>query len=262
MKAERRHELKENDLIHALHTARDYLDQNGKQVAMGVLVIAAAVGAVGLTVRSRAAAVENGWRRMAELQFGDPETGKASLETLATLAADATDQRFIFDSLTRRGTEALRLAQAVPFPPDGDLNAVAEDAFGQLLSRFGDNPLAFGLGHAGLATVAENKFAIDEKPAHKKDAQTHLQTILDEPSQNGLPYQQVARKRLDELDLVFTAVRFVHPVPEPEPEPAPAEVQSQPADEPVAPDGGAAPDGQAKDVADKTDKPTSPPDAP
>ena len=257
MKAERRHELKENDLIHAYQTARDYLDQNSKQVTMGVLVVAAAVVAVGFAVRSRAVAIESGWRRMAELNFDDAETGKASLAALATLTADANDKRFILDSLTRQGTEALRLAQTVPFPPDRDLNAIAETAFGRMLKEFGSNPLAFGLAKAGLATVAENKFVLDENSAHEQEARELLQAILDTPSQNGLPFQQVAKKRLDELDAVFAVVRFAQP-------PAAPVVPAEPVDAEVKPAGdAAAPDpGKAENVEDKTTEPSTLPDAP
>ena len=38
MKAERRHELKENDLAHALAVAREYLDDHGARIGMYVLV--------------------------------------------------------------------------------------------------------------------------------------------------------------------------------------------------------------------------------
>ena len=69
MKAERRHELKENDLAHALEVARKYLDEHGKRIGFTVVVVVAVVAGVGLTVRSRAAAGEDMRRRRGALKF-------------------------------------------------------------------------------------------------------------------------------------------------------------------------------------------------
>ncbi len=234
MKAERRHELKENDLVHALNVARDYLDHNGKGIAIAVIVVGAAFATVAFTVRSRAAAVEDVWRRKAALLYGDPEEGRQSIETLFSITQGVTDDRFVFDSLVDQGREGLRLAQAVPAPPDVDLNRKARRAWEGLLETFPDNPLAFGLAHSGLSTVEENEFAIDGDRVHRERSEIHLREIMDHPAMSGLPFQKLALDRLDALDRIFTIVTFESPPEEPDPaaltSPAIDLIQVDPAD--------------------------------
>lgn len=211
MKAERRHELKENDLIHALSVARGYLDSNGKGIAIAVIVVGAVFVLAAVTLRSRAAAVEDVWRRKAELLYGDAEEGRQSLDTLFAITQGVSDDRFVFDSLVDQGRNALLLAQRVPAPPDVDLNQKARRAWEGLLEAFGDNPLAFGLAHSGLATVEENDFTIDGDRAHRERAEGHLRKIMDHSAMSGLPFQKLALDRLDALDRIFTIVTFASP---------------------------------------------------
>ncbi len=99
MKAERRHELKESDLAHALTVARNYLDENGRQIGIAAIVVVAVILAGALWVRSRAAAIEDVWRRKAQLSFENKEVGSESLDALATMTQEVSDERFVFVSL-------------------------------------------------------------------------------------------------------------------------------------------------------------------
>jgi hypothetical protein len=219
MKAERRHELKENDLSHAISVARRYVEDNGKQVTIGVIVVVAVIAAVGFGVRSRTAGIEDVWRRKAQLSFDDPQVGRDSLAALAAMRDDVADERFALASLVEQGQYALRLAQQVPDPPDRELNDQARKAFDELLRRFPENPLALGIAHSGLATVEENEFVIDGDLAHKEWAGEHLAAIIKEPALNGMPFQRIARDRRKALDETFTVVEFDYPEPEDAPEP-------------------------------------------
>lgn len=218
MKAERRHELKENELLHAYSVARDFLGAKGKQISIAVIVVVAVVAVVAFSVRSKGAAREERWRRRGELSFADPEVGKQSLETLAAMTEDVADDQFVFASLLQQGQQALRLAQDAPAPPDYDLNERARQAFERLLERFKDNPLAVGVAHSGLATVEENSFVLDGNPAHKERADAHLAAIIDDPAQNAMPLKRMAMDRRKVLDETFTRVAFEYPVPPEEPE--------------------------------------------
>jgi len=223
MKADRRHELKENDLMLALDGARKYLDLHGKQIgliAVGILVV---FGAVSFGLRSRAAAVEDVWRRRNQLTFESLDVGKKSLETLAGITREVTDPEFVLASLMDQGRQALRLAQQVPFPPDRELNQMAREAFDQMRSRFGDNPLAVGVALTGLATVEENEFVLDGDLAHKEKARAHLNAIVGNPKLNALPFQQLALDRLKLLDATFTKVTVEPPPPPPPPIEAPVD---------------------------------------
>jgi len=174
----------------------------------------AVVVAVTLVVRSRAAALEDVWRRRAQLSFEDPEIGRESLESLATITRGVSDESFVFSSLVDQGRQALRLAQDVPVPPDRDLNEKAQEAFEQLLEQFGDNPLAVGIARTGLATVEENKFVLDGDRVHKERADGHLAAIIDNPAMSGMPFMRMALDRRQSLDAVFTRVVFEYPIPE------------------------------------------------
>jgi hypothetical protein len=218
MKAQRRHELKENDLAHALLVARDYLYEHGTHVGVGLIVVVVVIGAVGLGLRSRAVAHEDLWRRKSQLPFDKPEVGKQSLEALANMMRETKDKRFLLASLIEQGQQALRLAREVPFPPDRELNDLAKRAFEQLLEQFKDNPLAVGLAHSGLATVEENAFVLDEDAVHKQRAEAHLTAIINDAALRGLPLQRLAMDRRKGLDDTFTITVFEQTPPEGRPQ--------------------------------------------
>ena len=226
MKADRRHELKENDLLLALDGARNYLDVHGKQIGLIAVAILVVFGAVSLGLRSRTAALEDIWRRRSDLKFEPVDVGKKSLEALESITKEVSDKEFLLSSLTDQGRQALRLAQQVPFPPDRELNEKARDAFEQLRSRFSDNPLAVGVALSGLATVEENEFVLDGELSHKEKARTYLNAIVGNPKLNALPFQQLALDRLKLLDATFTRVTV-----EPPPPPPAAPVTEAPVDE-------------------------------
>jgi hypothetical protein len=216
MKAERRHELRENDLVHAMEVGRDYLRDNGGRVGVVCLVVIVAAVAISFGVRSQEAAHADIFRRMDGLAFNDVETGRQSLDTLTSLIAESNDEGFALKGLLQQGRQALRLAQEVPFPPDLDLNEQAQSAFQILRTRFPDNPLATGVALNGLATVEENRFAYDEDVSHKEKARGYLTAIVEDASLNGLAFQRIALDRLDALEGTFTVVTLAAPTLTPE----------------------------------------------
>lgn len=230
MKAERRHELRENDLAAALEASREYLQKNGTRIAVAAIIVVVVVTAVSFTVRSRAAALEDIWRRKAQLTFDDPQTAKTSLKALASMTAGADDTHFVFTSLVDQARTALNMSQQVPLPPDRELNEAARGALNELLRRFPDHPIALGIGHNGLATVAANDFVLDGDLAHRTEAETHLKAILDNARLDGLPFKQAAAARVAALDQTFTRVVFEYPPPE---EPAVDEAAAPETDEQV-----------------------------
>jgi len=229
MKAQRRHELRENDLAHVIGVARDYVNNNSKQITIAVIVVGAVLVAALFGVRSRAAALEDVWRRRAQLSYESTEVGLESLDALAAMTKDVTDEgwptvsrhsrrakrRFVLTSLLEQGQQALRLAQQVSAPPDPGFNDRAREAFEQILSRFQKkSPLAIGLAHTGLATVEANAFVLDGDMAHKERFERHLSAVIDDPALNGMPLQRLALDRRAAVDATFTRTEFVYPVPD------------------------------------------------
>ena len=214
MKAERRHELKENDLIHFLTTTMEAAKQRSQTI--GVIVVAiAAVAVVGTwTISSRSRAKVDDWSSKAALTYPNPQDGLLGLESLVSLRRGSSDETFVLDCLVDQGAIALDLAGRASPAPDPKLNAMAKDAFDELLSRFGEQFIAAGVGHSGLATVAENDFAIDQNPAHKETARRHLKNITENAAMfSGTPFMDNALARLNDLDHVFTPVIFAPPAP-------------------------------------------------
>lgn len=219
MDADRRHELKDNELAVALGQTRDYLDRHGKEIGIAALVILGIMAAVTFAMRSRAAAVEDVWRRRGELKFDELETGKKALDTLEGLAREHSDPTFVMGALTDLGQKAIRLSEMVPLPPDKELNERARKTFNELKSRFGSNPLALGASLLGLASAEENDFVLSGDLKHKEAAKALLDQVVKEAKLNGMPHQGVALDRLKLLDETFTKV-VVAPAPPPPPPPA------------------------------------------
>lgn len=211
MKAERRHELKENDLVHAVRVTRDYIQEHSGRIGLLIVVVVAIIAVSTITVRSRAATAEAAWHRKNTLDFATAEAGKASLKTLSDLTREATDPRFILTSLIDQGAVALSLARKVDDPPDRELNELAREAFERLLAEFGDNPLAVGTARVGLATVAENAFLLDERSEHRVAAREQLTAIINDPTLDALPFHRMAADRLKSLKQTFTVVQFAPP---------------------------------------------------
>jgi hypothetical protein len=218
--------LKENDLAVMLHNTREYLDVHGKQIGMGALIALAVMAAITFVVRSRAAAVEDVWRRRSQLNFESLDSGRKSLETLQGITRELSDPSFVMGALMDQGREALRLAQMAPLPPDPELNRKARTAFEELLARFGDNPLAVGSALSGLATVEENEFVLDNDLAHKAKASEYLDRIVGDARLNGMPFQKIALDRIKSLDAIFSKVitQATPPLPPPPPAEPPAAV--------------------------------------
>lgn len=245
MKAERRHELKENDLAHLLVQARDYLDANSKTVGLWLLLIAVIVVGGTIAMRARSSATNDLWAAKAALTFETPELAKQeALPQLQNLIRNASDDVFLLEALVDQARHALRLSNDVPDPPDRELNETAESALEQLRSDFGSNPLALGYALNALATVEENKFTLDRDPSHKETAREYLQQVVDTPSLNGMPYQRMALDRLERIDSTFSRVDIAFPAAPPADEGGAADDAEAPTED----DGGSADDGSETDT--------------
>lgn len=213
MKAERRHELQENDLVHLLERGREYLATNGKHVVViAIVVIAVGVGASTL-FRSQSVAREELWRQRAEINIEKPEDATTQLGNLRKLVDSASDQAFVLFGLVDEANLALRFArQGASATPERELVDRARSAYEEILRRFSGNPVAFGAAHCGLATVEENLFVLDGDPARKENARKHLDVVIDNPALQATPFGKMALDRRNALDATFQKVVFLPPM--------------------------------------------------
>lgn len=227
MKAERRHELRENDLVRTLYKTRDWFDENGKTVSIAVLAVVVVIAAVSFFKRSQSAQINESWNARLNLTSPtDVVSAREHVRALGGIAASANDKSFLLDSLMDQAIIALDYAGQNGMEPDAELNRAAKEALQRMLQEFPDNAYAAGFAHNMLATVEANEFVLDGEPSHKDAARAHLEAVRDLKALAGTALQTQAIERLSRLDREFTAVTFVE-VPREEPDDvAPAEAQT------------------------------------
>jgi hypothetical protein len=216
MKAERRHELKENDLVHALESGREYVRKNGQRIGLYVVGMVAVVAIVVLIANARTRGVLDAYAQMGELKFETPESAKTDLKTLDAIIAGSSDRSFQLTGMIRKAEIAMLMASDAGATPDRELLEIAKTSYRDLLAKFPGEPVAIGVAHLGLATIAENEFVLDpnHSPSHREEARSHLQAIKDNAALSTLPVYRVANDRLAALDQTFTVVKFA-PAPPP-----------------------------------------------
>ncbi len=211
MKSERRHELRESDLVHAIETGKHYLGGHGKRVGMLVLAAIAVIVGTNVVLSSRASDATDRWRKLWVLAFDSPEVSKQSMGTMLALA-DSGDDSLALRALLNRGSRSL-IEASKGDSLDLEFNKIARDSFEKMLARFGNNPVAQGVGHLGLATCEENEFSSDSNESHKAAASEHLNSVLKDENLQAMPFYQVALSRQANLDEVFRTVVFAPPLP-------------------------------------------------
>lgn len=223
MKSERRHELKESDLAHALEQGKGYMQQHGAMIGLGAIAVVAVVAVAGFVIRSRTADVEDRWFRHSQLTYDTPEATRSSLQSLLAMADETSDREFALSALMDAGRRALQGATSDSDVADPELNDFARQAFERVVERFSDNPLTLGIAHLGLATVEENEFSLDRDATHRQKAMQHLKAVTENKQAQSLPLYQTAMDRLEVIDKTFRTVVFLASAPkDPEETKAPA----------------------------------------
>jgi hypothetical protein len=219
MKADRRHELRENELAAALLQARDFVGQNARTItlALGGVILVAILASFGM--RSRAAQREDQWRRLSQLDFNIPEKAREALPTLRSLAFDAGDDKFRMIALVELGRQAMKMSQQSDAPPNIEMLNLARSAYEQLVERFRSSPLAVATGHLGLATVAEDMYLLTREERYKSEVRRHLSAVVEDDRLATLPLYQVAVDRRNALEATLSIVAFAVPPVEAPPVP-------------------------------------------
>ncbi|MBS3733710.1 MAG: hypothetical protein KGY99_02175 [Phycisphaerae bacterium] len=153
MKADRRHELRENSLTRAVRDGRAYLKQHGRKISWIVLAVALVVAVTMLFV-------QNYRRRHAELQqrfdglLVRPVASRDAtwLAKMQELAEQDDDERIAALACVKVGDAYRRRGRADDAP---DADAAAQRYYRRVLSQYGDRTVAAGQARYGLGCLAE-----------------------------------------------------------------------------------------------------------
>jgi hypothetical protein len=238
MKSEHRHELKTNDLAKSLITFQDYLKHYGGRVAVGVVI---AVLLVVLIFQRRASARKNELKLSGDLgfareqierlrpteMFGQQRFGAKPSQMgnvrqiLQEVREKAPESGMQSEALILQGELAWTLANFPvgpgidpsykPEQEPAELLKQARDAYQQVVSQFGDQPIKVATARFGLAAVAEAERNFDE-------ARKQYEAIKSMP--DGWPrYKAVADDRLRNLEQLAKPVLIGQVPDKPEPPP-------------------------------------------
>jgi hypothetical protein len=292
MKAERRQELKTNELAQMLEDSREFFREWGSYIVGGVVIIGLVVAFAVYRAKASEEQLTEAWKSLQTISLFDAKGEKKSDEEvrqgfarLQELAAGDRGPDFIFEVLSTQAQSAVRLATASKEGLDTMWLDKAADAYEAMRTRLPDNRLAVAMALNGLADIEADRFVVDGDINRKSTALGLLEKLKDDPRFNGTPFQRAALERINKLDEVFRRVEFaaapapitvpVAPdlptpllppgfVPEPAPAPTPPPVEAPPVEAPPVDAPVEAPPAEAPSPDPSTEKPIeaeTPPDA-
>jgi hypothetical protein len=265
MKAQRRHELKENSLIRSIKQLPRTGHQYGSRIALGVILVAIVI----VVVRSRMSAsaerlsiaqqsLNQAGGDLFQLQSPGRLAAPAGAEMQLAqdrqalysdgikLADDALDKVGSKDihikaqALLYKGDLNFQLANLPPLPgaatqpslqPDEkpqELLENAEAAYSQVLAECPNETFAVTAAHFGLAAIAENRAVTD--PSQWDNARQHYQAVLDGKAAQA--FKSLAAQRLNLLGQlqqpILTDVSPIFPGGATRPTTAPAAPNARP----------------------------------
>lgn len=224
MKAERRQELRTNDLAQQIDQTVSYVKENSTRLAAIVLGVAVLFAGYFWYTSSRQNRVEDAWDKLAT----------------APGATDAASQIRVFQEVANEGvTPALTIAAwlrvgdtAVSMILDPtrtgagaatteDWPRIAREAFEKVASLAGDDLTGMGRAIMGLGWVAESTGDFET-------ARRQYRRLADDERFAGTPFESQAKLRLEGLDRWSTPITFPPPPPPPVvegPQPQPSTTQ-------------------------------------
>ncbi|MGB0716941.1 MAG: hypothetical protein ACPGXK_13750 [Phycisphaerae bacterium] len=208
MKSERRHELQESDLVHALESGKAVFEEHGKTIGIVVLVAAALVVVTNVVSGAREADSTRQFQQLSLLAFNTEEEKSESFQKLMALSQEASTDSLAVRTLSLRGARALESATENA-SVNQEMNELARESFSRLLKQHGSNPVAEGIARLGIATCEENAFVLDGDASHKTLALENIEAIIANEKMHTLPFYAMALERKEKIDQTFSTVEFV-----------------------------------------------------
>lgn len=220
MDAEKRHQLKTNELAEALGKIRDFgSDPQTRYWLLGlVILVVAVVGYRWWAGRQQRQSI-SAWAALAQVGGGPERDVDAIGDELRALIADAPDALFAVNARVRLAILLCRQAEE----DTGRSKELLTQAV-EVLRQVVDDPVA------PPALVAAAAFSLGTSCESLRDfdgATAAYRRITDEPRFAGSPFTDLAARRLETLGELSVPVHFEPGMPPPEPEPE-ADVESDP----------------------------------
>lgn len=219
MKAERRKELKENELIHSLVEIGESIRQHAVQIVIVMVIAALVLGSGAYWQSAKKSRLRTGWAQLTRMM--QAELSPQTIEGLRLLAVDYTDPALsaaanqllgdaLMDQVTTGGGGMADTQREAAL-------SQAESAYRRSIELGGKQSAPRGVAMVGLGKIAEQRGQWDT-------ARQHYQAVIDDAD---LPedYKAQAQAAIDKLDTLITPVVFVDA---PEEEAAEASVTSAP----------------------------------
>lgn len=262
MKRERRQELKTNELSVQLQRFSEYIQLHASAliaVGIGVVLIVSV-----LLYRNQAAirTNEEGWTALYDagrVDRSSPDWVPKLVQRYRDISQAYDDPQLVLQARLLLGDFCLEEAsKAEPQDLQRELLDTAEDTAQTLLTTAQGAPLkAAALNW--LATVEENRFAVDHDPAHKARAREYLDRIRDGAEFRGTAFQADVLDRLNDYDSLWEPVVLADPPPPPPVQPEALPTGAGDASGAPSTNGSAEPGASARPAGQPLEKPTDAP---
>ncbi len=196
MKSKRRHELQQNTLDAELGKVVGWLKTHATKLALAALIVAVVILGVTLykrQTRTALAEVHAQYDKLRNAEMAPDEEMDDVINGLRSLGKQEIVPWIAADATVRVGNIYLS-RMTLAEQPDVRQNhaAQAAQAYQQVLTDWSNQPGAVGAAHVGLARVAEGKGDYDA-------ARQHYEKVVENPSLDGFPIVDIARKSLREI---------------------------------------------------------------
>ncbi|MFH1746702.1 MAG: hypothetical protein ABIG44_06610 [Planctomycetota bacterium] len=236
MDAEKRHQLKTNELAQALSKIKDFGgDSTMRYWLLAIVVVIVAFLAYRMWGSMHSAQLAAGWQSLSEINTLPGSELAAAVENLRNVATGTTDKALIASARIRLGAVLRRQAET---QSDNRQSLLAESA--TVLQQAVDDPdtpapLAATAAFS-LATTCESLSHYE--PDRLNQAQELYRQLVDEPRYAGTPFTIMAEGRLENFADLHEKIDFLPGAPPPvgadAPSSEPLPVTSAPATQPAA----------------------------
>ncbi|MEK6644229.1 MAG: hypothetical protein AABZ08_10000 [Planctomycetota bacterium] len=207
MKAERRQELRTNELAQQIDHAGDYMKQNAATLATVVILATAVVAGAFWFIRGKQTARMEAWGKLSQ-SSAMIDSAVEPLDKYKAVADENLDPVLTVQAHLKTGMTAyteLGKARASGKEPGKNFAQIAEESYTKALS-LATTPLAIGQAMIGLGLLAEDKGDLSK-------AKEWYQKIITDKNFDDSAIKLQAQFRLENMDKWAVPVVFAAPPP-------------------------------------------------